>query len=158
MFSHPEGLGLGGKEKPFIVPSSGQLFLGKLPPSLRLPSLSNTFDPVKHTQHWNNQIQHTCNTKEQPHATKSHCDWYLLPATEELPAWWAHVDGERLCTQKDGQGVAWAVEDPWQPLSITPIRVLEQGSSQLLRDAWEKVKNLICVFPKETFPAGNGLL
>lgn len=87
VFSHPEGLGLDGKEKPFIVPSSGQLFLGKLPPSLRLPSLSNTFDPVKHTQHWNNQIQHTCNTQEQPHATKSHCDWYLLPATEELPAW-----------------------------------------------------------------------
>lgn len=37
----------------------------------------------------------------------------------------------------------------WQSPSIIPSRVLEQGSSQLLRDAWEKVKNLICVFPKK---------
>lgn len=33
--------------------------------------------------------------------------------------------------------------------SITSSRVPEQGSTQLLRDAWEKVKNLFCVFPKK---------
>lgn len=41
VFSYPQGLGLAGKEKHFVVPSSGQLFLGKLPPSLGPPSLHN---------------------------------------------------------------------------------------------------------------------
>lgn len=64
------------------------------------------------------------------------------------PCGWGNVGHPKRCSRCN-LCCAWAVGDPQQPPSTTPSRVLEQGSSQLLRDAWEKVKNLFCVFPKK---------
>lgn len=57
--------------------------MGKLPPSLGIPFLSNAMIP-KNTH---NTGIITWNNNEQPHTTKSHHDQHLPPATEELPAW-----------------------------------------------------------------------